>query len=45
MFQDQPNDSPLTSIAKSVGNLPTNALQVAGGIGDIGLSYARNLDQ
>lgn len=44
-FQDQPNDSPLTSIAKSVGNLPTNALQVAGGIGDIGLSYARNLDQ
>ncbi len=44
-FQDQPTDSPLTSIAKSVGNLPANALQVAGGIGDIWLSYARNLDQ
>ena len=44
-FQSQPDEWFWMSAAKMVWNLPWNALQVAGWIWDIGLSYLRNLDQ
>jgi hypothetical protein len=42
-FQSQPDEWFAMSTAKTIGNLPSNALQVAGGVGDIGLSYLRNI--
>ena len=44
-FQYSPDEWFLKTAWKMVWNLPASALQVAGWVGDIGLSYLRNIDQ
>jgi len=44
-FQYSPDEWMLKTAWKMVWNLPASALQVGAWIGDIGLSYLRNLDQ